>query len=90
MEVCPAREKTLGILKEHFMFRQWKLKVSILQEGLEPLPRCDQCGMHMPAASIFKNCQSDKCNKATDIILRRRDVEMVERCGEMEFILEGG
>ena len=61
-----------------------------MQEGPEPLPRCDQCGMHMPAARIFNHRQSDKCNKATERRLQRRDVEMEARCGEMEFSLDGG
>ena len=32
----------------------------------------------------------DKCNKATERILRRIDVEMTTRCGEIRFILDGG
>ena len=67
------------------MFRHWKSKVAILQEGPEPLPRCDQCGMHMQAARLFKHRQSYKCHKLTEIRLRRRDVEMAARCGETEF-----
>ena len=42
VEGCPAKEKTPGRLREHFMFRHCKSKVAILQEGPEPLPRCDQ------------------------------------------------
>ena len=49
--------------------------------GPDPLPRCDQCGLHMPANRIFKRRQMDKCNKATERILRRIDVEMTTRCG---------
>ena len=60
-----------------------------MQEGLKLFPWCDQCGMHIPAAELFKHMQLDKCNKATEIRLRRRDVDMAERCGEMEFSLEG-
>ena len=63
VEGCPAKAKTLGRLREHFMFRHWKFKVTILQEGPEPLPRCDQCGMHMQAARLFKHWQSDKFHK---------------------------
>ena len=33
VEGCPAKEKTPGRLREHFMFRHWKLMVGILQEG---------------------------------------------------------
>ena len=58
-----------------------------MQEVPEPLPLRDQCGMHMPAANIFKHRKTDKCNKATERRIEQRDVEMAERCGEMEFSL---
>ena len=52
---CPAKEKAPGRLREHFMFRHWKSKVAILQEGPELLPRCDQCRVYMQAARLFKH-----------------------------------
>ena len=60
-----------------------------MHEGPEPLRWCDQCGMHMQAARLFKNRQSDKCHKSTERRLRWRDVEIVAMCGEMEFNLDG-
>ena len=89
MKGCPAKSKNPVRIREHFMFRNWKSKVSILQEGPEPLPRCDQCGMHMQAVRLFKHRQSDKCHKSTERRLRRRDVEMAARCGEMESNIDG-
>ena len=83
VEGCPPRVKKPVRLRENFMFRHWKSKVTILQEGPELLPRCDQCDIHMQAARIFKHRQSDKCHKSRERRLRRRDVEMAERCGEM-------
>ena len=61
VEGCPARAKNPGGLREHFMFRHWKLEVTILHEGTEPLPRFDQCGIHMQLARLFKHRQLDKC-----------------------------
>ena len=89
VEVCPARAKTLGRLRENFMYRHWKSKVDIIKEGPEPLPQCDQCGMHMTAAIILKHRQSDKCHKAMERRIRQRDVDMAETCGEMYFSMEG-
>ena len=43
----------------------------------------------MTTTKIFKHRQTDKCNKATKRQIRRRDVEMTGRCGDMEFSLEG-
>ena len=39
---CPERPNSPGGLMEHFMYQHWKSKVAILQEGMEPLPRCAQ------------------------------------------------
>ena len=47
VESFPARAKTPGRLREHFIYQHWKSKVSITQEGPEPLLWCDQCGIHM-------------------------------------------
>ena len=66
VEGCPEWASTLGILREHFMYRHCKLKVAIIQEGPEPLPRCDQFRMHIPRSRVCKNRQTDKCNKATE------------------------
>ena len=85
------KHNTLITINCHFIFRHWKSKVAILQEGPEPLPlpRCDQYGMHIQSARLFKHLQSDKCHKLTERRLRRRDVEMAASCGEMEFSLDG-
>ena len=85
---CPAKAKKPGRLRVHFMFRHWKLEVAIFQEGTEPLPRCDQCGMHMQTDRIFKKRQSNKCHKWMERQLRRRDVEMAAICGGTEFNLD--
>ena len=87
VEGCPARENKPGRLRGQFMNIHCNLKVEILQEVPEPLPRCDQCGMHMPEDRLFIHRRSDECNKVMERRLRRRDVEMTVRCGDMEFIL---
>ena len=66
MEGCPERGKTLGRLREHFMYRHWNLKVAIMKEVPEPLPRCDQYGVDMPTANNLKHSQSYKCHNVTD------------------------
>ena len=79
LERCPARAKKTGRLREHFMYQHWKSRVAIMQEEPEPFPRCDQCGIHIPEARLFKHRQLDKCHKATEIRLRRTDVDISER-----------
>ena len=72
------------------MYQHLKLNMGIVQEGPEPLPRFDQCGMHMPPARIFKHRKTDKCNKSVERRLRRKYVDMKARCGEINFSLERG
>ena len=90
---CLKKVNNPGKLREHFMYCKWKSKVAIIQEGPEPLPKCDHCGMHMPADRPIKHIRMARCNKETYMQIRWRDVEMVDICGEMEFRLyrrEGG
>ena len=42
-----------GRLREHFMYCPWKDKVDIINEGPEPLPQCDHCGIHMAVARLM-------------------------------------
>ena len=76
-----ARANNPRKLREHFMYCHWKSKVTIILEGLEPLPRCDHCGMHIPYAWLIKHIWMEICNDAIDTRIRQRDVEMKERCG---------
>ena len=61
----------------------------IIQEVPKPLPICDHCGLYMPSAWLNKHRRAARCEKATEIWLRRRDLEMGERCGKMDFSLYG-
>ena len=60
-----------------------------MQEEPETLPRCEYYWMDMPSARIFKHRQIDKCNKDTERRLQQIDMEMVDRCVEMEFSMDG-
>ena len=64
------------IPREHFMYRHWKLKVVILQEGPEPLPRCDHFGIYMLVDHLFKHRRTKRCNTAMEMRIRQRYVEM--------------
>ena len=59
--------------------------MTTIQEVTEPIPRCDHHGMYMPKAWLIKHKQTAIYNKVTDMWIRRRDVDMAERCGDMEF-----
>ena len=81
------RLNTPGRLWDHFMYWHWKVEVAVVQEWTAPLPRCDQCEIHMPEAQLFKHRQTDKWNKAMERQLRRRDVHMETRCSDMDISL---
>ena len=85
VEGCLERGKKPGRLCEHFVYCHWKYRVAIIQEGPNPLPRFDRCGMHMQADRLFDYKNMAKCDRAMKRRLRRRDVEMAVRCDEVEF-----
>ena len=89
MEGCLSKAKKKGRLRDQFIFRHCKSKVAILHEGPKLSPRCDQFRMHTQADRLFKHKHLNKCHKSTEIRIRRRDVEMASRCGEIEFNLDG-
>ena len=35
------------------MYIQFLLWIAVVQEGREPLPRCNLCSMHMPAGRLI-------------------------------------
>ena len=39
VEYYPERNHTLGRIREHFMYRHWKARAVILQDGPPPFPR---------------------------------------------------
>ena len=84
---CPETVHKPGILREKFMYRHWKSKIEILQKILTPLLRCNQYMIHMPEASMGHHSQTDMCNRATEMQLQRKDVEISQRSGDIEFSL---
>ena len=78
-----------GRLRKHFMFCHFRSKVAVVQKGKDPLPRCDLCGMHMPAGHIIRYRKIVRCNRNTQMRWRRRDVAIAARCPEATFSLRG-
>ena len=58
--VCPAKAHSAGRLQEYFMLRTFWSQIAVVQEGNEPLPHCDMCGMHMPVGRLVKHCQTSR------------------------------
>ena len=71
------------------MFRHFWSQIVVVQEGRETLPRCDMCGMHMPAGRIINHRQTAWCDWNTQMRWRRRDVEIAEKCTGETFSLTG-
>ena len=59
----------------------------VLQEGRQPLPCCDMCGIHIPVGRMLKYWRTAHCFKNIEIRIRCRDVEVGIQCMEMELIL---
>ena len=61
----------------------------IIQKVPEPLIRCYHCGIHITVVQLIKHRPMAICEKSAETRLRHRYLGMVDRCGEMEFILYG-
>ena len=61
------------------MYQHWKSKATITQKGTEPITLCDHSGIKIPATRLTKHIQTAMCEKSTEMRIRQRDVEMVER-----------
>ena len=78
-----------GIPRKHFMYRPFRSNVAVVQEGVDILPCCDLCGMHMPAGRIIRHRKTARYNKNTQMRWRSRDVAITARCLEATFSLTG-
>ena len=56
---------------------------------MQPLPRCDYCGIHISVDWLINHRRTMRFNKAVEMRLRWKDVGMVKRCGDMDFNLYG-
>ena len=86
---CPEVVHSAGWMIEHFMYRHFLARIKVVQEGREPLPRCDLCGMHIPAGRLLKHQREKRCNRNTQMRWRWKDVAIVSQCEGMTFILTG-
>ena len=63
--------------------------IEVVQEGREPMPRCDLCGMHMPAGRLLNHQQTKRCDRNTHMQWQRKDVTITGRCEGETFSLTG-
>ena len=76
-------------LREHFLYRHFRSKVAVFQEGEKPLPRCELCVIHIPVGRVIKHQRMTCCDKNTQMLLRISSVEIAYRCSEVTFRLTG-
>ena len=74
VEGCPSRAPKPVRLHENFMYRHWKSKISILQEGTSPLTRCTNCRIHIIEARLERHNQAARCDTAMEMRMWQRDV----------------
>ena len=86
---CLAVAHSVGRHREHFMYCHFRSKEAVFQEGEEPLPCRDLCGMHMPAGWLIKHQRTAQCDKKTQMRWGRRDVAIVDKCSEEMLSLTG-
>ena len=53
------------------------------------MTHCDLCGMHMPAGRLIKNRRTERCDKNTQMLWRRRDVAIAYKRLEETLSITG-
>ena len=71
------------------MFRHFWSRIAVVQEGKEPLPRCNLCGLHMPALRLIKHLQTTQYYQNMQMRWQRWDVEIAEKYTGATFSLTG-
>ena len=89
VEGCTARVHNPGSLRKHFMYRHRKYKIAILQEGPYLILQCTNCIMHMPKDRLERYKHTTSYNRVTEMELQRRNDDLVQISGKMEFSLYG-
>ena len=71
------------------MYRHFYTRIAVVQEGKEPLPHCDLCGVQIPAGWVIKYQRTKRCNRNMQIQWQRRDVVITSQCAEVSFSITG-
>ena len=61
------------------MYHHFPSKVAVIQEGVEPLPHCYLCRMHMAAGQIIKNQRTARYDINTLMRWQKRDAAIASR-----------
>ena len=70
-----------GFDTKTFVDSHWKAKISILQEGVELILWCTNCGMHVLVTRLEKHKHPAICDRVTYMRMRSRDEELEQILG---------
>ena len=71
------------------MFQHFFSRIEVVQEGKDPLPRYDLCGIHMPVVQLIKHQRTQRCDRNMQMWWQRRDSAISSQCADSTFSLTG-
>ena len=74
---------------ENFMYRNVFSRIEVVQEGREPLPLYNLCGMHMSAGCMINHQRTQRCDRINKIRWQRREGTIASRYMEASLSLTG-
>ena len=87
---CLGRAKTRAGLRAHFQRLHPQDTVCILEEGSVPLPRCQQCDMHVSQLALNRgHTNTAQCRKGAELLHRRRLQETIRKANEVVLSTNG-
>ena len=88
VEGCNARPTCRESLRRHFVYRHFADTICILEEGSQPLPKCELCGMHVKL-SASRHRTSQTCREGQVRSAQRDARERVRQARERVFRVNG-
>jgi hypothetical protein len=90
VEGCSGRALSGDLLRRHFVHRHPEDTLCILEEGLEPLPECELCRMHVtPNAFRTGHQASLLCKRGVARVRQWEAIEVTRRANEQVFTVYG-
>ena len=81
---CPGSSRLWNGLRLHFSIQNWGYSIRILEEQLNPLPKCERCGSQVPAVSLnTQHYATENCKQEEEVQCRR---DTLQRCFEASMV----
>ena len=85
---CPGSSRIWNGLRFHFSIQNWGDSIRILEEHLNPLPKCERCGSQVPAGSLnTRHYATENCKQEEEVQCRRDTLQCCFEASRVLFLI---